>query len=71
VNKQNNVFIMEGPLQELHERIKKCRLCRLCELGATQAVPGDGTDKTEVMFIGEGPGREEDIQGKPFVGAAR
>jgi DNA polymerase len=57
-------------LAELHEKIKKCSLCRLCELGATQAVPGDGNFSSEILFIGEAPGRDEDIQGKPFVGAA-
>ena len=37
---------------------------------ATQAVPGDGNANADIVFIGEGPGRDEDIQGKPFVGAA-
>ena len=37
---------------------------------ATQAVPGDGSANADIVFIGEGPGRDEDIQGKPFVGAA-
>lgn len=37
---------------------------------ATQAVPGDGSAEAEVMFIGEAPGKHEDIQGKPFVGTA-
>jgi uracil-DNA glycosylase family 4 len=39
-------------------------------LGATQLVFGDGNPDTEVVFIGEAPGKNEDLQGKPFVGAA-
>jgi uracil-DNA glycosylase len=61
---------MSDLLDAIRERILKCRLCRLCELGATRAVPGEGSDKAEIMFIGEGPGSAEDAQGKPFVGAA-
>ena len=38
--------------------------------GATQAVPGEGNADAEVLFVGEGPGKAEDEQGKPFVGAA-
>ncbi len=43
-----------------------------CELRktATQAVPGDGSANAEIVFIGEAPGRSEDKEGKPFVGAA-
>ena len=37
---------------------------------ATQAVPGDGSASAEIMFIGEAPGKNEDLQGVPFVGAA-
>lgn len=54
---------------QLVERILTCRLCRLCE-GRTHAVPGEVSWEAEVMFVGEGPGRDEDAQGRPFVGAA-
>lgn len=37
---------------------------------ATQAVPGEGNPDAEILFIGEGPGKDEDEQGRPFVGAA-
>lgn len=37
---------------------------------ATQAVPGDGSAEADIMFIGEAPGKNEDLQGVPFVGAA-
>lgn len=43
--------------------------CTLRE-GATQAVPGDGSAEAEIMFVGEAPGKNEDEQGIPFVGAA-
>ena len=55
--------------EELIENILTCRLCNLCN-GRTNAVPGDGSWSAEVFFIGEGPGKDEDLQGKPFVGAA-
>ena len=38
--------------------------------GRTNAVPGEGHPDTEVVFVGEGPGQNEDLQGRPFVGAA-
>ncbi len=57
-------------LEEIHRKINGCRLCRLCSLGATKAVPGEGNPQTGIMFVGEAPGRDEDIQGRPFVGAA-
>lgn len=46
--------------------------CRKCPLGAarTHAVPGEGNRQADLMFIGEGPGRDEDLQGRPFVGKA-
>ncbi len=48
------------------------RVCQRCRLSATrtQAVPGEGSPDTEVVFVGEGPGSNEDRQGRPFVGAA-
>lgn len=48
------------------------RGCQRCRLGATRtnAVPGDGHPETEVVLVGEGPGQNEDLQGRPFVGAA-
>jgi DNA polymerase len=38
--------------------------------GATQAVPGEGNPDADILFVGEGPGKDEDEQGRPFVGAA-
>lgn len=56
-------------MKELEAQVKTCQLCRLSKT-RTQAVPGQGNTRTEVMFIGEGPGYHEDKQGLPFVGAA-
>lgn len=51
---------------------KEVRTCRKCPLAQTRihAVPGEGNLHAELMFVGEAPGRDEDIQGKPFVGKA-
>ena len=46
-----------------------CTACRLAQ-GRTNAVPGEGSPDTEVVFVGEGPGQNEDRSGRPFVGAA-
>jgi len=53
----------------LAERILHCQKCPLSQ-GRTNAVPGEGNIEAELMFVGEAPGRDEDIQGKPFVGKA-
>ncbi len=59
-----------GPgLDELREEIIVCAKCALSE-GRTHAVPGEGDPRAGLMFVGEGPGQEEDIQGRPFVGRA-
>ena len=53
----------------IRQEILSCRKCPLAE-GRTTAVPGEGNVKTELMFVGEGPGHDEDLQGRPFVGKA-
>lgn len=55
-----------------NEFIDKCKTCSLCKLrkDASQVVPGDGNPKADIMFIGEGPGANEDKEGIPFCGAA-
>ena len=52
---------------ELYEQVGACRKCRLCE-SRHNVVPGEGNPNADLMFIGEGPGQEEDRQGRPFVG---
>ncbi|MCF7856835.1 uracil-DNA glycosylase [Candidatus Gracilibacteria bacterium] len=56
-------------LSEIAKKIELCRNCKLCEQ-RTKTVPGSGSPDAEVFFIGEGPGKSEDLQGLPFVGAA-
>jgi len=56
-------------LAHLCEEITACQNCILSQ-GRTNAVPGEGPEDAEIMFIGEGPGFHEDRQGRPFVGAA-
>ena len=56
-------------LAELREHIGDCRRCKLCDT-RTNIVFGEGNPGARVMFIGEGPGRDEDIQARPFVGRA-
>jgi DNA polymerase len=46
-----------------------CRRCKLCE-GRTKLVFGTGSAHAEIVFVGEGPGADEDLQGEPFVGKA-
>ena len=57
------------PLDELRVQVESCRRCPLCD-GRTQTVFGVGNPHARVMCIGEAPGKNEDLQGEPFVGAA-
>src|SRR5712692_1096602 len=59
----------DGLLAELERVVTVCEKCRLAKT-RTQVVYGVGSPKADLMFIGEAPGRDEDIQGKPFVGRA-
>ena len=58
-----------GAWQELAAVVAACRLCRLCE-ARKQAVLGVGDVSADWLFVGEGPGVEEDQRGEPFVGQA-
>ncbi|NBO17432.1 MAG: uracil-DNA glycosylase [Proteobacteria bacterium] len=55
--------------QEISEKILKCKKCLLCET-AIQSVIGEGSLDAKIIFIGEAPGKNEDEQGRPFVGRA-
>ena len=57
------------PLPAIEEQVAQCRRCPLCD-GRTQTVFGVGNPEARVLFIGEAPGKNEDLQGEPFVGAA-
>lgn len=60
------------PLMDLRQITRVVRDCTRCPLhqGRTRAVPGEGPARAAIMFIGEGPGFNEDKQGRPFVGAS-
>jgi DNA polymerase len=63
-------YVPEGAtLPRLREAAQECRGCHLWERG-TQTVFGEGSTDAEVMLVGEQPGEQEDIAGKPFVGPA-
>lgn len=55
-------------LEAIAAEIRACEKCPLHAAGRTNAVPGSGNYTAEIMFIGEGPGFNEDRQGLPFVG---
>lgn len=65
----DNGILKEKKLQELSDEIGDCKRCKL-HTTRTSIVLGEGNPGARVMFIGEGPGRDEDIQGRPFVGRA-
>lgn len=55
-------------LDTLYEPYKKCLQCPLGFLGRTNVVFGEGNPDADLLFIGEAPGKDEDLQGRPFVG---
>lgn len=59
----------EAVLKQVEENVNHCKKCRLYEK-AHKAVPGEGNINSEIVFIGEAPGANEDKTGKPFVGRA-
>jgi len=61
--------LVASTLEELRAAIGDCRRCKLCS-GRTHLVFGVGNPRAKLMFVGEGPGRDEDLQGEPFVGRA-
>lgn len=56
-------------LKEVREELGDCRRCKL-HRGRRTLVFGEGNEKAKLMFVGEGPGYDEDVQGRPFVGKA-
>ena len=55
--------------EELKNKINTCNKCGLCKT-RHNAVPGEGNLNTKVVLIGEGPGKDEDMTGRPFIGEA-
>ena len=60
---------INAALELIADEVRHCTACELHK-GRTRAVPGEGPVNAEIMFIGEAPGRNEDLQGRPFVGQA-
>lgn len=60
---------MSDPIDELRFKVISCVKCGLSK-SRTNAVPGKGNPRAEILFIGEAPGRNEDLKGEPFVGSA-
>lgn len=60
---------VESSFPSLEEQVRNCQKCPLAK-GRKNAVPGEGNIHTGLMFVGEAPGRDENIQGRPFVGRA-
>ena len=56
-------------VEKIRDGVIKCTKCELCQT-RTNAVPGKGSPNAKIIFIGEAPGRTEDIRGEPFVGSA-
>ena len=65
----NGASLKANTLEELRAAIGDCQRCKLCS-GRTHLVFGIGNPHAKLMFVGEGPGRDEDLQGEPFVGRA-
>ncbi|MEM7806984.1 MAG: UdgX family uracil-DNA binding protein [Planctomycetota bacterium] len=64
-------FIPPDPsLDAMRDAIRNCRGCELCDNGSTQAVFGEGPSDARIVFVGEQPGDNEDLAGRPFVGPA-
>ena len=57
------------PLKDVREELGDCKRCKLHQTRRT-LVFGEGNEKAVLMFVGEGPGYDEDVQGRPFVGKA-
>ena len=56
-------------LELIQQNVKICKKCNLCST-RKNAVPGEGNVNADIVFIGEAPGKNEDLHGRPFVGAA-
>jgi uracil-DNA glycosylase len=66
--KLNSAQIKQQKLDDLYSPYIKCLQCPLGFLGRKNVVFGEGNPDSPIMFIGEGPGEQEDLQGRPFVG---
>ena len=72
VPQQHDKAAEKNAAAELEKIADEVRRCHKCPLGSlrTNAVPGEGNPNASILFVGEGPGADEDAQGRPFVGRA-
>jgi uracil-DNA glycosylase len=72
VVKEEEAAVVSGPgdLASIRADLGDCTRCKLHQLGRRQIVFGVGSPQAKLMFVGEAPGRDEDVQGIPFVGRA-
>ncbi len=69
IQKKDSSEVPASDLEQVRELLKDCQRCELCRR-RTNIVFGEGNPDARLMFIGEAPGYDEDIQGRPFVGRA-
>jgi uracil-DNA glycosylase family 4 len=60
---------MDSKLETVRQNVIECTKCDLCKT-RTNAVPGKGNFNSDVIFVGEAPGKNEDLHGEPFIGVA-
>ena len=60
---------MDSKLETVRQNVIKCTKCDLCKT-RTNSVPGKGNFNSDVIFVGEAPGKNEDLHGEPFIGVA-
>jgi hypothetical protein len=65
----NPLLPVHGNLEDLKKASKNCQACDLWKRG-TQTIFGEGMPHAKIMFVGEHPGDQEDLQGRPFLGPA-
>jgi uracil-DNA glycosylase family 4 len=70
VHPEQNVLDTVAALRLIREDLGDCTRCKLHQQGRKQIVFGVGNPHADLMFVGEGPGADEDAQGEPFVGRA-
>jgi DNA polymerase len=68
-NSATALLPLHGNLEDLKEAAKNCKACDLWK-HSTQTVFGEGAPNAKIMFVGEQPGDQEDLEGRPFVGPA-
>lgn len=68
-NSNSTYSVSDSSLNNLYKTVFSCTQCQLHK-GRTNSVFGEGNTSADLMFVGEGPGADEDIQGRPFVGRA-